>query len=79
MPKCEEVFPEFYAFHFQMMNDTANELWQMGVIEMQFTMRGESVSFNRGNYERLREVIDDLTEEHIKFLEALGAPIKLFK
>ena len=79
MPKCEDVFPEFYAFHFQMMNTTANELWQMGVIEMSFTMRGESVVFNRGNYERLKEVIDDLTEEQITFLEALGAPIKRFK
>jgi hypothetical protein len=62
-----------------MMNVTANELWQMGVIEMSFTMRGESVSFNRGNYERLREVMDELTEEHIIFLEALGAPLKRFK
>jgi hypothetical protein len=62
-----------------MMNVTANELWQMGVIEMQFTMRGESVSFNRGNYERLKEVIDDLTEEHVTFLEALGAPLNRFK
>jgi len=74
--KCEEIFPEFFDYHHQMMNQTANELWQMGVIEMQFTAKGESVSFNSKNYERLREVIDTLTDEHIQFLEALGAPIK---
>lgn len=78
MPKCQDVFPEFYTFHTQMMNITANELWQMGVIEMEFTMRGESVSFNSGNYERLKEVVGELTEEHIIFLEALGAPVKRF-
>jgi len=74
--KCEEVFPEFFDFHHRMMNQTANELWQMGVIEMEFTMGGESVSFNSNNYARLKEVVDELTEEHIEFLEAMGAPIK---
>lgn len=74
--KCSEVFPEFFEFHHQMMNTTANELWQMGVIEMEFTMRGESVVFNSKNYERLKEVYRNLTEEQVLFLEAMGAPIK---
>jgi len=74
--KCEEVFPEFFEFHHKMMNATANELWQMGVIEMQFTAQGESVSFNSKNYERLKEVIDELTEDQVQFLEAMGAPVK---
>ena len=74
--KCEEVFPEFFEFHNRMMNQTANELWQMGVIEMEFTMGGESVSFNSNNYHRLQEVIHELNEEQINFLEAMGAPIK---
>ena len=75
-PKCEEVFPEFFEYHTQIMTETANELWHMGVIEMNFTAKGETVSFNRSNYARLQEVIDDLTENQITFLEALGAPIK---
>ena len=74
--KCREVFPEFYAFHLQMMNGAVNELWQMGVIEMTFTAKGESVSFNSQNYARLKEVLDDLTDEHIAVLEAMGAPIQ---
>ena len=48
----------------------------MGVIEMEFTMRGESVVFNSKNYDRLKEVYRELTEEQILFLEAMGAPIK---
>ena len=48
----------------------------MGVIEMEFTMQGDSVVFNKKNYDRLKEVINDLTEDQINFLEALGAPIK---
>jgi len=74
--KCAEVFPEFFRYHNQMMTHTANELWQMGVIEMEFTMQGDSVVFNKKNYDRLKEVINDLTEDQINFLEALGAPIK---
>lgn len=74
--KCEDVFPEFYAFHLQMMNGAVNELWQMGVIEMSFTAKGESVSFNSQNYARLKEVLADLTDEHIAVLEAMGAPIQ---
>lgn len=74
--KCEDVFPEFYAFHLQMMNGAVNELWQMGVIEMSFTAKGETVSFNSQNYARLKEVLDDLTDEHIAVLEAMGAPIQ---
>jgi hypothetical protein len=48
----------------------------MGVIELEFTMAGESVIFNKKNYKKLKEVIDILTEEQIDFLEALGAPVK---
>jgi len=75
-PKCEEVFPEFYEFHTKMMNQTATELWNMGVIEMEFNMQGESVSFNSNNYARLKEVVDELSEDQVVFLEAIGAPIK---
>lgn len=74
--KCQDIFPEFYDFHMQTMNNTANELWQLGVIEMSFTAQGESVKFTSQNYARLKEVIDYLNEDQIKFLEALGAPIK---
>ena len=77
--KCQDIFPEFYDFHLQSMNNTANELWQLGVIEMSFTAQGESVKFTTQNYARLKEVIDYLDDEQIKFLEALGAPIKRSK
>lgn len=73
---CEEVFPEFYNHHIETMNQTAVELWQMGVIEMKFTAEGELVEFNGQNYKRLKEVITELTDDQITFLEALGAPIK---
>ena len=74
--KCEEVFPEFYAYHQSMMNSTANELWQMGVIEMKFNAKGETVTFNYQNYARLKEVMHELTSEQIAFLSALGAPVE---
>jgi hypothetical protein len=75
-PECADIFPEFYKYHNEMLSQTANELWQMGVIELEFTMAGESVIFNKKNYKKLKEVIDILTEEQIDFLEALGAPVK---
>ena len=59
-----------------MLSQTANELWQMGVIELEFTMDGESVIFNEKCYEKLKGALDILTEEQIEFLEALGAPIR---
>jgi hypothetical protein len=74
--KCEEVFPEFYAYHRSMMNSTANELWQMGVIEMKFNAKGETVTFNYQNYTRLKEVMHELTSEQLAFLSVLGAPIE---
>lgn len=74
--KCQDVFPEFYEHHLQTMNGVANELWQLGVIEMSFTSQGEKVKFTSANYARLKEVISYLNQEQILFLEALGAPIK---
>lgn len=61
-----------------MMSTTANELWQMGVIEMKFTSKGETVAFNYQNYNRLKEVIHELTSEQLVFLTALGAPVDRF-
>jgi hypothetical protein len=59
-----------------MMGATANELWQLGVIEMKFTSKGETVTFNYQNYTRLKEVMHTLTSEQIDFLITLGAPIE---
>ena len=75
-PKCADIFPEFYKYHNEMLSQTANELWQMGVIELVFTMDGETVMFNKKNYKKLKEVIDILSKEQVDFLEALGAPIR---
>lgn len=60
-----------------MMNTTANELWQMGVVEMKVTSKGQqTVAFNYQNYKRLKEVMHQLTPEHIDFLIVLGVPVE---
>lgn len=59
------------------LNQTANELWQMGVVEIIFNGTSEAVSFNTNNYNRLKEVLHELTPDQISFLIALGAPLTI--
>lgn len=59
------------------VNQTANELWQMGIIEITFTGPSESVIFTPNNYNKLKEVLHELTPDQISFLIAMGAPITI--
>jgi hypothetical protein len=73
--KCKDVFPEFYEAHVSDINRIAHELWQMGVVELIIKDEGDRVAFTKNNYERLAEVIDEITEEQAEFLRSIGAPI----
>ncbi len=75
--KCQEVFPELYEMHKAELSQTANELWQMGVIDMVFRNSEEAVVFTQANYLKLKEVLHELTPDQLSFLVAMGAPIRL--
>lgn len=70
--KCQELFPELYAMHQAEVNQTANELWQMGAISINFTEETESITVTPANYMVLKEMYQSLTEEQISFIEALA-------
>jgi hypothetical protein len=58
------------------VNHTANELWQLGLIEILFQEDNQSVMFNLNNYIKLQELHMDLTEDQASFLETvLGKPL----
>ena len=69
--KCKEIFPELYEFHKAEINSTANELWQMGVVDVIFKESTFSVGFTNQNYQTYLEVKDQLTEEQKDFLEVV--------
>lgn len=69
--KCKDLFPEFYAMHQAEINQTANELWQKGVISINFTDDSESIMVTPANYAELKRVYRDLTDEQIDFMNAL--------
>ena len=69
--KCKEVFPELLAFHQAELNETANELWQLGVVDIVFKQDTFSVGFTRDNYNKYREMKDQLTNEQMDFLDVL--------
>lgn len=69
--KCKEVFPQLLAFHQAEINSTANELWQLGVVDIVFKEETFSVGFTRDNYNKYREIKDQLTPEQIDFLDVL--------
>lgn len=69
--KCRDLFPEFYAAHKAEINQTANELWQKGVISINFTDDSESIMVTPANYAELKRVYKDLTDEQIDFMNAL--------
>lgn len=70
--KCRDVFPELYDMHLSEVNKTANELWQMGIISLNFTDADMTVSIDNNNYQNLKEKAHLLTEEQEDFLEALA-------
>lgn len=69
--KCKEVFPELLAFHQAELNETANELWQLGVVDIVFKEETFSVGFTRDNYNKYREIREQLTPEQMDFLDVL--------
>jgi len=74
--KCKEVFPEFYRTHREELNNTAYDLWALGVIDIVFGDEGEEVIFNSTHVAKLEEVYEDLTVLQIEFLISIGAPVK---
>lgn len=70
--KCKDVFPEFYSMYQEEINQTTNELWQLGVVEIMFnTDTSVNVKFTSNNYLKYREVSHLLTEEQKLVLEAV--------
>jgi hypothetical protein len=54
------------------LSQMANDLWQMGVVEVLFNADGtNSVSFTDNNYSRYREIKDQLNDDQINFLESV--------
>jgi len=60
------------------LSQMANELWQMGVVEILFNADGSnSVTFTNNNYNRYRELKDKLNDDQINFLESVvGSNLK---
>lgn len=69
--KCKDFFPELFEMHQADVNSTAFELWQLGVIDIIFTEKDESITVSPANYARLLEISDTLTDEQMAFLRAL--------
>ena len=69
--KCKEVFPELLAFHQAELNETANELWQLGVVDVIFRESTYAVGFTNQNYLKWLEIKDELTNEQKDFLDVL--------
>jgi hypothetical protein len=60
------------------LSQMANELWQLGVVEILFNADGSnSVTFTNNNYNRYRELKDQLNDDQISFLESVvGSNLK---
>lgn len=70
-PKCEEVFPEFWKMQMDMLGHTAFELWQLGLIEINFLDQTQTVFFREHNYRKYLELQDTLTVEQLEFMKVL--------
>lgn len=69
--RCREYFPELFEMHQSEVNSTAFELWQLGVIDIMFTDKSESITISPANYARLLEISETLTDEQVAFIRAL--------
>ena len=70
-PKCKEIFPELFNSHVADVNGMAFDLWELGVVEIEFTEENHRVSFTPMNYLKYREIRHTLTEEQITFLNVI--------
>jgi hypothetical protein len=69
--KCKEIFPELFYSHISEVNNIAFDLWNLGVIEIQFNEENHRVSFTKENFIKYVELKDTLTEDQINFLNAI--------
>lgn len=66
---CESLFPELWEMQKAHVGETANKLWQMGLIEINLTPTGESVYFREHNYRKYLELRDSLSQEEKAFIQ----------
>lgn len=75
-PECESIFPEFYQSFSQQITSVAYSLWERNIIGMTFNDNLETiVYFDESNLSPLAHHLQDLDDEEVEFLIALGAPI----
>lgn len=66
---CEELFPELWKMQVQHVGETANALWQKGLVEINLTVSGETVYFREHNYNKYLELKDSLSVEEKSFIQ----------
>ncbi len=73
--KCQEIFPELYAVHLEKIDNVANELWQMGLIEITFGEgkgeKGNLISMTPENRVKYESVKSYLSEDQLHFMDIL--------
>lgn len=71
--RCREVFPELYDSHMADVNRVANSLWQLGVVEIEFSEASEDVTVRMSldNYRRYLTLKGSLSEEQVQFVGAV--------
>lgn len=70
-PKCKDIFPELFYGHIADVNNMAFDLWNMGIVEIQFFEDDHRVSFKKENYIKYLELKDTLTEDQHNFINAI--------
>lgn len=68
---CKEEYPELYALHLAEVNQTANELWQMGFICLNFLDDDMTVTITPENLINLQNFDGELSTDQLNFLETL--------
>jgi hypothetical protein len=71
--RCREVLPELYEAHRAEVNEIANSLWQMGVVEISFadSIEGTRVIMSTDNYIKYLSVRDTLSVEQLDFVNSV--------
>jgi hypothetical protein len=68
---CKEEYPELYDLHMAEVNQIANELWQMGLIDLNWTDDDMSVTITPDNFINLKKFDGVLSNDQLNFLETL--------
>lgn len=69
--KCQEIYPELYNTHFEMVNEVAQKLWMDNVIDIIFTQGEAIVAVTKEQFDHIKENINTFEEEERLFLETL--------